>query len=111
MEIAQDLRRRIRQGEVSPDGRVGTFSSLEEDYGAAKNTIDKALGVLRQEGALVTIAGKGIFATGHTAVADDDRVAALESRVATLEAQVMDVLANLGLEHRSGDENASEVAG
>jgi GntR family transcriptional regulator len=67
MEIAADIRNRIREGTITPGSRVGTFASLEKDYGAAKGTIDKALDVLRQEGAVVTIAGKGIFAAENAA--------------------------------------------
>jgi DNA-binding GntR family transcriptional regulator len=61
MEIADDIRNRVRGGTLQPGSRVGTFGSLGKDYLAAKGTIDKALDVLRQEGAVVTVAGKGIF--------------------------------------------------
>jgi len=55
---------RIRDGKLPPGARIGTFGSLGKDYDAAKGTVDKALDVLRQEGAVVTIAGKGIFVAG-----------------------------------------------
>jgi DNA-binding GntR family transcriptional regulator len=102
LEIAEDIRQRIRRGQVGPDGRVGTFGSLEEDYGAAKNTIDKALGVLREEGTVVTFAGKGIFVSGTVPreAPVPERVAALEKRVDELEAQMMDLRANALLDQR-----------
>jgi DNA-binding transcriptional regulator YhcF (GntR family) len=64
IEIADDIRDRIWDGKLPPGTRIGTFGSLGTDYGAAKGTVDKALDVLRQEGAVVTIAGKGIFVAG-----------------------------------------------
>ena len=64
IEIADDIRDRIRDGKLPPGARIGTFGSLGKDYDAAKGTVDKALDVLRQEGAVVTIAGKGIFVAG-----------------------------------------------
>ena len=62
MEVADDIRKRVREGEIKPGSRVGTFSSLGKDYGVAIGTVNKALDVLRAEGAVVTVAGKGIFA-------------------------------------------------
>ena len=90
VEIADAIRQRVRNGEVDEEGRVGTFGSLQEDYGAAKGTVDKALGLLREEGVVVTIAGKGIFAagTGIASTPAGDRVAALEAEVAMLREQV-----------------------
>lgn len=61
MEIADDIRARIRTGKLALGSRVGTFGTLGEEYDAAKGTVDKALDVLRQEGVVVTIAGKGIY--------------------------------------------------
>lgn len=105
MEIADDIRRRVRRGQLGPDGRVGTFGSLEEDYGAAKGTIEKALGVLRQEGTIVTYAGKGVFAAGSAvrdaSGTDADRIAALERRVSELERdEVRELARRVGREHR-----------
>jgi GntR family transcriptional regulator len=64
IEIADDIRDRLRDDKLPPGSRIGTFGSLGKDYSAAKGTVDKALDVLRQEGAVVTIAGKGIFVAG-----------------------------------------------
>ena len=61
IEIADDIRGRIRDNRLPPGSRIGTFGSLGKDYSAAKGTVDKALDVLRQEGAVVSIAGKGLF--------------------------------------------------
>jgi DNA-binding GntR family transcriptional regulator len=64
-EIADDIRERLRASEIEPGSRVGTFSSLGKDYGVAIGTINKALDVLRAEGTVVTVAGKGIFVADH----------------------------------------------
>jgi DNA-binding GntR family transcriptional regulator len=46
IEIADDIRARIRDGKLPPGARIGTFGSLGK------------------EGAVVTFAGKGIFVAG-----------------------------------------------
>jgi DNA-binding GntR family transcriptional regulator len=92
MEIAEDIRRRVRDGQLDEDGRVGTFGSLEEDYGAAKGTIESALRILRMEGTVMTIAGKGIFAaTSHPL---EEENLSLQKRVTELEEQVAELRKN-----------------
>lgn len=102
-EIANDIRQGIAAGRLEPGSRVGTFGSLQHEYDAAKGTVDRALAELRQEGLVVSIAGKGIF-VAESATRElgdspplDDRFAALEERVGELEAKIMDIYAHLGL--------------
>jgi GntR family transcriptional regulator len=60
-EIAEEIRRRIRAGDVRPGERVGTYESLSKDYGAAIGTIRNAIAVLADEGLITTTQGVGIF--------------------------------------------------
>jgi GntR family transcriptional regulator len=109
VEIADAIRQRVRNGEVDEEGRVGTFGSLEADYSAAKGTIEKALGLLRDEGVVVTIAGKGIFvadAPGAPTSAQD-RLAVLESEVARLH-QELGIIHELRRKAEAQDELLAE---
>ena len=54
---------------------IGTFGSLGKDYGAAKGTVDKALDVLRQEGAVVTIDNRARLNTLNTPVEALEQIA------------------------------------
>jgi DNA-binding GntR family transcriptional regulator len=108
MEIADAIRERLREGEIEPGSRVGTFSSLGKDYGVAIGTINKALDVLRAEGTVVTLAGKGIFvadlaaagpaaATGNGDQRLSAQIGALEEQIRTLNARLDAAEAQSGL--------------
>lgn len=58
-EIADDLRRRIDGGEYSPGERLPSERDLAESYGIAQGTMRQALGVLRNEGILISRVGSG----------------------------------------------------
>lgn len=60
-QIADDLRKRIDEGEWPVDAQMPTLDELISYYGASKNTVDKALGVLRELGVAETIHGLGTF--------------------------------------------------
>jgi DNA-binding GntR family transcriptional regulator len=114
IEIADDIRSRIRDGKLPAGARIGTFDSLGKDYSAAKGTIDKALDVLRQEGAVVTLAGMGIFVADNPGVMAAGsgqqlagEVAELRERVSRLEAQVIDLYHSTG-RHYSGAKTAGD---
>jgi DNA-binding GntR family transcriptional regulator len=38
-----------------------SIKSITQEYGVAKGTAEKALGVLRDEGLVVTVPGRGIY--------------------------------------------------
>jgi DNA-binding GntR family transcriptional regulator len=124
-EIAADIRDRIRKGKLLPGSRVGTFRSLGEEYDAAKGTVDKALDVLRQEGAVVTIAGKGIYVADSVATeassgrggdrrareqieALTEEVRGLRKAVADLQAQIMNLYHSVGQPYPYGESATTE---
>ncbi|MFI7431881.1 GntR family transcriptional regulator [Micromonospora sp. NPDC049836] len=60
-QIADELRRAIRSGELRPGDRLSSGRVLAQEYGVAQMTVKSALGVLRDEGLIVSSQGRGVF--------------------------------------------------
>ncbi len=60
-DIARSLRQRIDAGEWADHGRVPPERDLATTLGVARNTIRRALDVLREEGAISRHIGRGTF--------------------------------------------------
>jgi GntR family transcriptional regulator len=60
-QLADIIRRRIRNGELPPGSLVPSEATLQQEYGIARDTVRRAMGVLRDEGLIVTAPGKGSF--------------------------------------------------
>ena len=56
LQLAAILRERIQAGELR---RLPSQNDLAADYGVARDTARKALGLLREEGLIRTFRGKG----------------------------------------------------
>lgn len=61
VQLASDLRERIRTGDLT--GRVPSIKDLSADYDVSEDTVRMAIGVLKDEGAVVTSRGRGTFIT------------------------------------------------
>lgn len=61
--IAQDLRNRIRSGDLPPGRRLPPESELKRRYSASRNTIRDAIKWLRANGLVETRPGQGTFVT------------------------------------------------
>jgi GntR family transcriptional regulator len=61
IQVADELREQIRSGKLPPGRRVPSESDLEQIYGVARGTARKAIAVLRDEGLVETVRGKGSF--------------------------------------------------
>lgn len=61
MRIADDLRLRIESGELEPGEKLPGLPSLAKSYGASLVTVRLAIGLLRQQGLVTSIQGKGNF--------------------------------------------------
>lgn len=61
VQLADILRGRILSGDLQPRRPVPSKRTLMQDYGVAGGTIDKAIGILRREGLVRTVAGRGIY--------------------------------------------------
>nr|WP_201761932.1 winged helix-turn-helix domain-containing protein [Nonomuraea sp. K271] len=61
LQLADALRARIKSGEFQPGRKVPSQTELEEVTGLSRNTVKKALDVLKAEGLLITAPGRGLF--------------------------------------------------
>ena len=62
VQLAGILRGQIERGELA--GRVPSIKTLSQEYGVAMGTADKALAVLRDEGLIRSVIGRGAFVVG-----------------------------------------------
>ncbi|GAA4518395.1 hypothetical protein GCM10023191_092440 [Actinoallomurus oryzae] len=60
-QLADILRERIISGEIQPGRRIPSQTELEQEFPLSRNTIKKALDVLKDEGLLVSAPGRGLF--------------------------------------------------
>lgn len=61
VQIADDLRAAIDDGELAPGERLPSGRELAAEYGVAAMTIQHAVRLLREEGRLQTWQGRGVF--------------------------------------------------
>lgn len=121
--IADDIRAKVRRGDLGPGDQLPTNAQLMEQWSAALNTVARAIQELRSEGLVETFHGVGSFirepsdAEGETAEDETGdqsdlraRVERLEEmcgRVEQLETLMMEVFSNLGLTYP----NSSKATG
>src|SRR5699024_10249743 len=60
-QIARALRREIKEGQLQPGGQLESEKQLEERFGASRNTVRLALGMLRNQGLVISRPGRGHF--------------------------------------------------
>ena len=63
LQLAAVLRKRIESGEIPPDEALPSITYLVQETGLAVGTVRKAIKVLADEGLVVTVPGRGSFAT------------------------------------------------
>lgn len=61
VQLASILRARIESGELPPRRAVPSKRMLMQEYGIAGGTVDKAIDILRGEGLVRTVTGRGIY--------------------------------------------------
>lgn len=61
VQLANILRRRIESGELEPRAPLPSESYLQQEQGVARGTVRMAVSILRDEGLVVTIGGRGSF--------------------------------------------------
>jgi len=61
IQLAAILRAQIDSGELAPRRPVPSKRMLMQQYGIAGGTIDKAIGILRADGLVRTVPGRGIY--------------------------------------------------
>lgn len=60
-QIASDLRAQIMAGDFEPGAQLPSTAELIERFGVVGTTIQKAIGILKDEGYLVSQQGKGVY--------------------------------------------------
>lgn len=64
VQLAGLLREQIRAGKIGP--RVPSIMELADETGLSAATVKRALALLRDEGVIFTVPGRGTFTTGDT---------------------------------------------
>lgn len=63
LQLAAVLRQRIESGEIGPEEALPSITFLVQETGLAVGTVRKAIKVLADEGLVVTVPGRGSYAT------------------------------------------------
>jgi GntR family transcriptional regulator len=66
VQLANILREMIQSGELQPRAPVPSESYLQQQHGVSRGTVRMAVGILRDEGLVVTIGGRGTFVRPHS---------------------------------------------
>jgi GntR family transcriptional regulator len=61
LQLAAILRDVINSGELEPRAPLPSESYLQQEQGVSRGTVRMAVGILREEGLVVTIGGRGTF--------------------------------------------------
>jgi GntR family transcriptional regulator len=60
-QIATILRTRIEDGSIPPGRRIPSLVALEAEFGVARDTLRKAVQVLKDDGLVHTVTGMGVY--------------------------------------------------
>lgn len=60
-QLANILRDMIQAGQIQPGAALPSESYLQQEHGVARGTVRMAVGILREEGRVVTLPGRGTF--------------------------------------------------
>jgi GntR family transcriptional regulator len=61
LQLAEILRKRITSGEIPAGRRIPSQSELEQEFEIGRNTIKRAVEILKNEGLVATSPGRGLF--------------------------------------------------
>lgn len=61
VQVAEYLRRQIQSGELGPGDKVPSSRELQEKFGLASATVQNAFRLLKNEGLIYSIQGRGSF--------------------------------------------------
>lgn len=60
-QVADALRDRIEDGTIPPGRRIPSLVELEQEFEVARDTLRKAVRLLRDEGLVETVPGMGVY--------------------------------------------------
>jgi DNA-binding GntR family transcriptional regulator len=66
IQLADILRRGIEDGTYQPDRALPSIRTLQQTYGIADGTIQKALTILKEEGLVRADRGRGVYVISRT---------------------------------------------
>lgn len=61
IQVAAIIRSRINDGTLAPDRPVPSELQLEQEFGIARGTARKSIAILREEGLIITVKGRGSY--------------------------------------------------
>ena len=61
LQLAAVLRSMIESGEIPPDRPLPSVKSMMQTYGVAQGTAERAVRILKDEGVVRTVIGKGVY--------------------------------------------------
>ena len=67
VQPANLLRAGLQDGTYPPDRALASICTLQQAHGVADGTVQKALRILRDEGLVHTVQGRGVFVTSRRA--------------------------------------------
>jgi len=67
VQLANLLRQGIQDGTYPPDRALPSIHTLQQAYGVADGTVQKALRILKDEGLAHSVPGRGVFVTSRRA--------------------------------------------
>lgn len=60
-QLAAILRAMIESGELAPERALPSGKTLVQRYGVARGTVDKAVALLKDQGYVYVLRGKGVY--------------------------------------------------
>jgi GntR family transcriptional regulator len=61
VQLAEILRELLTSGALPPRSPLPSESYLQQEHGVSRGTVRMAVGILREEGLVITIGGRGTF--------------------------------------------------
>lgn len=106
VQVADDLRRRIAEGEFAADQRFPSLRALAGEYEVAELTAHAAVKALQAEGLLVSAPGRGTYVRAASERVDGQPTE-LGAELAALRGEVEAILRRLDELERSQEESRS----
>lgn len=108
-QIADHFRAEITAGRLRPGDQLPSQKSIEDDFGVVTGTVVHALDELRRAGLVETRHGAGTFVL-EPAPAGEPAPDEIVKRLDAVEADIMELYARLGYEHRGQRERGEGKA-
>jgi GntR family transcriptional regulator len=64
LQLADIVRAMITSGKIPPDRPLPSVKQLQQTYGVAQGTAERAVQLLKEEGLVHTVIGKGVYVVG-----------------------------------------------